>query len=214
MKKYSSVDEYIADFPANVREILEHLRRVIKESAPGAEESISYGMPGFKLNGHSLVYFSAWKKHIGFYGASSAVETFKKELAPYKILKGTIQFPLDKPMPLDLIGKIVKYLIHNFDALTGNKLAIIVVGEDDNGETEAVVFTGIARWEEGHLFLDRENEETFQLPDDTVERIKRTPTKISKIVHGAEFLVTMSIGPIPKGENPNDYVKTGLKWPK
>lgn len=116
MKKYSSVDEYIADFPVDIREILENIRRVVKESAPGAEESISYGMPGFKLNGQRLVYFSAWKKHIGFYGASSAVEPFKKELSSYKILKGTIQFPLEKPMPLDLIRKIVKYLASRFDS--------------------------------------------------------------------------------------------------
>ncbi len=214
MKNYTNVDEYIADFPANVREILENIRRVIKESAPEAEESISYGMPGFKLNGHSLVYYSAWKKHIGFYGASSAVETFKDELAPYKVLKGTIQFPLDKPMPLNLIKKIVEYLTNHFGWLTGKRLAIIAIGEDDTGKSEAAVFTGIARLNEGHLFLDREDEVKFQLPDDTIERIKRTPSDISKIVLGAEFFVTMSIGPIPEGEDPNDYIKTGLKWPK
>jgi uncharacterized protein YdhG (YjbR/CyaY superfamily) len=109
MKKYTSINEYIADFPPDVREILEKLRRVIKESAPGAEESMSYGMPGYRLNGNSLVYFAAWKKHIGFYGASSAVEAFKKELSPYKQLKGTIQFPLDRSFPYDLIGKIVRF---------------------------------------------------------------------------------------------------------
>jgi uncharacterized protein YdhG (YjbR/CyaY superfamily) len=119
IKKYTSIDEYVADFPANVREILENIRRVIKESAPGADESLSYGMPGFKLNGHSLVYFSAWKKHIGFYGASSAVEIFKEELSPYKILKGTIQFPLDKPLPLSLIGNIVKFRINEIMAKVG-----------------------------------------------------------------------------------------------
>ena len=111
MKKYASVDEYVDDFPPNVREILQNIRRVIKELAPGADESIKYGMPGFKLNGHRLVYFAAWKNHIGFYGASSAVEVFKKELSPYKILKGTIQFPLDKPIPYELIGKIVKHRV-------------------------------------------------------------------------------------------------------
>jgi uncharacterized protein YdhG (YjbR/CyaY superfamily) len=109
MKKYSSVDEYVADFPPNIREILNNLRRVIKESALQAEESISYGMPGYKLNGKALIYFAAWKKHIGLYGASSAVDAFKQELSPYKVLKGTIQLPLDKPIPLNLIGELVKF---------------------------------------------------------------------------------------------------------
>jgi uncharacterized protein YdhG (YjbR/CyaY superfamily) len=109
MKKYTSVAEYVADFPADVRETMEKMRHVIKASAPGAEELISYGMPGYKFYGQRLVYFSAWKKHIGFYGASSAVGTFKKELSPYKMLKGTIQFPFDQPIPLELIGKIVKF---------------------------------------------------------------------------------------------------------
>ena len=112
MKKYASIDEYVADFPPNVREILADIRRVIKASAPGAEESMSYGMPGFKLNGRGLVYFAAWKQHIGFYGASSAVDAFKAELAPYKMLKGTIQFPLDKPIPLALIGKLVAFRVN------------------------------------------------------------------------------------------------------
>jgi uncharacterized protein YdhG (YjbR/CyaY superfamily) len=120
MKKYSSVDEYVADFPPKIREILDNLRRVIKESVHGVEESISYGMPGFKLDGKSLVYFAAWKKHIGFYGASSAFETFQADLAPFKILKGTIQFPLDKPIPMELIGKIVKFRIA--EVLDGDSL--------------------------------------------------------------------------------------------
>jgi uncharacterized protein YdhG (YjbR/CyaY superfamily) len=109
MKKYSSVDEYVADFPPNIREILDNLRRVIKESVPGVEESISYGMPSYKLKGNDLIYFTAWKKHIGLYGASSAVDVFKEELTQYKILKGTIQFPFSRPIPYDLIGKIIKF---------------------------------------------------------------------------------------------------------
>ncbi len=109
MKKYTSVDEYVADFPPEIQKVLESLRRVIKESVPGVQEAIWYGMPGYKLDGQRLVYFSAWKKHIGFYGASSAVGIFKKEMAPFKMLKGTIQFPFDQPIPLELIGKIVKF---------------------------------------------------------------------------------------------------------
>lgn len=106
-----TIDEYIAKQQENIREILEELRRTIKESAPKAEEAISYGMPAFKLNGN-LVYFAAWKNHIGFYpGDSSANEAFKKELSPYKTSKGAIQFPLNKPIPLDVVKKIVKFRV-------------------------------------------------------------------------------------------------------
>ena len=107
-----TIDEYIANFPKNVRDVLEELRLVIRESAPSAEETISYAMPAFKLNGKSLVFFAAWKNHIGFYPAGpSAIKAFKKELSPYKQAKGTIQFPLDKPIPFDLVKKIVKFRV-------------------------------------------------------------------------------------------------------
>ena len=109
--QFKTIDEYIATFPRNVRDVLEELRRIIRESAPEAEEAISYGMPAFKLHGN-LVYFAAWKNHIGFYpGGSSAIEAFKKELSPFKQAKGTVQFPLDKPIPLDLVKKIVKFRV-------------------------------------------------------------------------------------------------------
>jgi len=109
--KFKTIDEYVATFPKNVRDVLEEFRRVIRESAPEAEEAISYGMPAFKLNGN-LVYFAAWKNHVGFYpGGSSAVEVFKKELAPYKQSKGTVQFPYDKPIPFDLVKRIVKFRV-------------------------------------------------------------------------------------------------------
>ena len=82
------------------------------ESAPEAEEAISYGMPAFKLHGKSLVYFAAWRSHVGFYPSGpSAIEGFKKELSPYKQSKGTIQFRLDKPIPFDLVRKIVKFRV-------------------------------------------------------------------------------------------------------
>ena len=110
--QFKTIDEYIAKFPKNVRDILDQLRRVIRESAPEAEEAISYGMPAFKLHGKSLVFFAAWKNHVGFYpGGSSAIEAFKKELSPYKQAKGTVQFPLDKPIPSDLVKKIVMFRV-------------------------------------------------------------------------------------------------------
>ena len=107
--KFKTVDEYITLQPKNVKPLLQQLRKTIKEVAPDAEELISYNMPGYKLKG-MLVYFAAWKEHIGFYGASSTlVEKFKKELSGYELSKGTIKFPLDLPLPLTLITKIVKY---------------------------------------------------------------------------------------------------------
>ena len=108
--KIETIDEYINSFPINVQNILEKLRKIIKESAPEAEETISYGMPTFKLNGN-LVHFAAHKNHIGFYPTSSGIEAFQKELAPYKSAKGSVQFPIDKPIPYELIKKIVIFRV-------------------------------------------------------------------------------------------------------
>jgi uncharacterized protein YdhG (YjbR/CyaY superfamily) len=107
----NAVDEYIAKFPKDVQAVLQKIRQTIHEAAPEASETISYQMPAFKLNGKNLVYFAAWKKHIGFYATPSGNEAFKKELARYKGAKGSVQFPLDEPMPFDLIKKIVKFRI-------------------------------------------------------------------------------------------------------
>ena len=107
-KKFQTVDEYISAFPADVQAKLKSLRRAIRKAAPQAEEGISYQMPAFKLNGN-LVYFAAYKNHIGFYPTSSGIEAFKKELSPYKWSKGAIQFPLDKPVPFDLVERIVVF---------------------------------------------------------------------------------------------------------
>ena len=104
---YESIDEYILSFPPEIQEILKKLRSVIKEAAPEAEEKISYKMPTFVLKGN-LVYFAAFKNHIGFYPIPSGITAFKAELAGYKQGKGSIQFPLDKPLPYDLISRIVK----------------------------------------------------------------------------------------------------------
>jgi uncharacterized protein YdhG (YjbR/CyaY superfamily) len=109
-KQIETIDEYIATFPKDVQDILEGLRQTIRDSAPGAEETISYQIPAFRLNG-VLVYFAAFKNHIGFYPTSSGVTAFKKELSQYEVSKGTIRFPIDKPIPFDLIKKIVKYRV-------------------------------------------------------------------------------------------------------
>ena len=106
----TNIDEYIAQFPQDVQEILQELRATIRAAAPEAEETISYQMPPFKLKGN-LVYFAAYKNHIGFYPAPRGIEAFKQELSAYKGGKGSVQFPIDKPLPLDLISKIVHYRV-------------------------------------------------------------------------------------------------------
>ena len=104
------IDTYISLHPENVKVILEKLRETIKEAAPEAEEVISYQMPAFKFHG-ILVYFAACKNHIGFYPTASVINVFKEELSAYKGAKGSVQFPLDKPLPLKLIKKIVQYRV-------------------------------------------------------------------------------------------------------
>jgi len=110
INKPDNIDEYIAGFPLEVQELLEQVRHAIKNVAPRAEEVISYGMPAFKLNG-ILVWFAAYKNHIGFYPHSSGIEVFKRELSKYKTSKGAIQFSMDKPLPLELIAEIVKFRV-------------------------------------------------------------------------------------------------------
>jgi uncharacterized protein YdhG (YjbR/CyaY superfamily) len=109
LKPSNEISGYIATFPKEVQETLKKLREIIKESAPEAQQSISYQMPTFKLNGKNLVHFAAFKKHIGFYPTPSGISSFAKELAQYKGAKGSVQFPLDKPIPFNLIRKIVKF---------------------------------------------------------------------------------------------------------
>jgi uncharacterized protein YdhG (YjbR/CyaY superfamily) len=107
---HESVDGYILQFPDEIQEILRAIRNVIREAAPDAVEKISYQMPTFVLNGN-LVHFAAFKNHIGFYPTPSGIEAFKQELAGYKGAKGSVQFPLNKPIPYALISKIVKYRV-------------------------------------------------------------------------------------------------------
>jgi uncharacterized protein YdhG (YjbR/CyaY superfamily) len=106
-----SIDEYIVGFPPETQKVLEELRALIKASAPGAIEKISYAMPTFDLNGHHLVHFAGYAKHIGFYPVPSGIEAFKEELKPYKSGKGSAQFPLGKPMPMDLIRRIIEFRV-------------------------------------------------------------------------------------------------------
>src|SRR5688572_19731972 len=110
-KKINTIDEYIAQFPKDVQEKLEKMRDIIHKASPKAEEAISYGIPTFKLNGKNLVHFGGFKNHASFFPASSGVKAFAKELAPYKVSKGTIQFPYDERLPIGLITKIVKFRV-------------------------------------------------------------------------------------------------------
>ena len=108
--KVATIDEYISGFPKPVQAILKEIRQTIKKAAPEAGEKIGYGMPTFTLNGN-LIHFAAYEHHIGLYPAPSGIEAFQKELSIYKSGKGSIQFPLDQPVPFALITKIVKYRV-------------------------------------------------------------------------------------------------------
>jgi uncharacterized protein YdhG (YjbR/CyaY superfamily) len=107
---YTTIDEYIKACPAGVRAKLEELRQLIRSLAPDAQEKISYQMPTFFLNGN-LVHFAAYSRHIGFYPAPSGISKFKAEVSGYKNAKGSVQFPIDEPLPLDLIRKIVQFRV-------------------------------------------------------------------------------------------------------
>lgn len=109
-QKFETVDEYIRAFPPDIRALLEKMRETIRDAAPGAEETISYGMPAFRLRG-ILVYFAAFKNHIGFFPTASGVAAFEDELSSYIHAKGSIRFPIDKPIPYDLVRKIVKFRV-------------------------------------------------------------------------------------------------------
>ena len=104
------IDEYIAGFPLELQQILQEIRMTIRKAAPDAEEAIKYQIPTFTLKGN-LVHFAAFKKHIGFYPTPTGIEQFKDELSVYKGAKGSVQFPLDKPMPFDLISRIVRFRV-------------------------------------------------------------------------------------------------------
>ena len=109
-KQARNIDEYIADFPVAVQPLLQKLRTTIRKAAPQAEEAIKYQMPTFVLNGN-LIHFAGYKNHIGLYPGSKPIEEFKDDLIKYRVSKGTVQFPLDKPIPVGLVGKITKFCV-------------------------------------------------------------------------------------------------------
>ncbi len=108
----NEIDRYIMQFPEEVQDILMKIRKVIKENAPQADELMAYGMPGYKTNKKPLVYFAAYKNHIGFYATPSGHSEFKDALSKYKQGKGSVQFPLDEPMPYELIERMVKFRVN------------------------------------------------------------------------------------------------------
>jgi uncharacterized protein YdhG (YjbR/CyaY superfamily) len=108
--KPTTIDEYIAAFPQDIQQILQQVRATIKEAAPEAKETISYAMPAFTFHGN-LIYFAGYKNHIGLYPTPAGIDEFKDDLSRYKGAKGSVQFPLDEPMPLDLITRITKFLV-------------------------------------------------------------------------------------------------------
>jgi uncharacterized protein YdhG (YjbR/CyaY superfamily) len=115
-KKFSSIDEYIETFPEDVRDILERLRQTIHAAAPGAVEAISYQMPTFKLNGKYLIHVGGWKHHIGLYPIPPGDEAFQEAIAAYKDAKSTVRFPLDEPIPYNLVTKMVTLRLEEIQA--------------------------------------------------------------------------------------------------
>lgn len=118
----NEVDDYIARFPAEVQQLLRQVRQAITAAAPEAQERISYQMPAYTLEGN-LVYFAAFKNHIGFYPTASGIERFQAQLAGYKWAKGSVQFPLDQPIPVELIGEIVRFRVEENRARAAAKRA-------------------------------------------------------------------------------------------
>ena len=159
-EKPANVDAYIVPFPENIRKILERVRMTVIRAAPGAEETISYGMPAYRYKGRVIIYFAGYKNHIGVYATPLAHAAFQKELSGYKQGRGSVQFPLDQPMPLDLIKRMVQFRIKQQDepltdifaglsaparrALQNNGIATL---EDlaRHTETEILSFHGIGK---------------------------------------------------------------------
>jgi uncharacterized protein YdhG (YjbR/CyaY superfamily) len=109
--KFTSINEYVATLPENAQKAMGEIIATIKENVPGAEEHISYNMPAFKVNGEYFIHFSAWKNHIGMYPIPAGNEAFQKQIEPYRSAKSSLNFPLDKPMPIKLIEKVIKFRI-------------------------------------------------------------------------------------------------------
>jgi len=120
-RRSESIDEYIRRFPASVQDVLEQIRRTIHQAAPGAVEAISYQMPTFKLGGKNLVHFAGYEHHIGLYPLPSGIAAFETELGPYARGKGSIRFPLDRPIPYDLVRRIVAFRVQEIQKSPGKK---------------------------------------------------------------------------------------------
>lgn len=116
----SVIDDYIANYPPDVQQILQKIRAIIREAAPEAQEKINYGIPTFTLNGN-LVHYAGFKNHVGFYPTPSGVEKFKKQLSKYEGAKGSVKFPLDQPIPYELIRKIAEFRVQEQRAKTKKK---------------------------------------------------------------------------------------------
>ncbi len=110
-KRFTTMEEYISSFPEEIQAVLEHVRQAIHHAAPEAAETMSYGIPTFNLHGKHLVFFAGWKRHLSLYPLPAGDEAFQQELAHYKRAKGSIQFPLDKPIPYDFVEQIVTFLM-------------------------------------------------------------------------------------------------------
>lgn len=117
----NEVDKYIAKFPEETQQLLKQMREIITSVAPNAAEGMAYGMPGYKLNKKPLVYFAGYKKHIGFYATPSEHEAFTQELSVFKQGKGSVQFPIDQPLPIDLVKCIVRFRVEEIN-LNGSKI--------------------------------------------------------------------------------------------
>ncbi|UII29885.1 DUF1801 domain-containing protein [Fulvivirga ulvae] len=126
----TEVNKYISGFSSDVQEVLKKIRTVIKDAAPEAEESMAYGMPAYKTHGKPLVYFAGYKNHIGFYATPSGHEEFATDLSKYKQGKGSVQFPLDQPIPFDLIKRIVEFRVkENSDKAAAKRSSIKKAGK-------------------------------------------------------------------------------------
>ncbi|HEX7543968.1 MAG TPA: DUF1801 domain-containing protein [Candidatus Limnocylindrales bacterium] len=119
-----SIDEYIAGFPAETQKVLREMRELIRASAPDATETISYAIPTFDLNGRHLVHFAGYARHLGFYPIPTGIEAFKKDFEPYKQGRGSVQFPLSRPLPADLIRRVVEFRVEENRGKTGSRTPI------------------------------------------------------------------------------------------
>lgn len=181
-QKPATIDEYIESFPKEVQAILQQIRKTVKQAAPGAEEKISYGMPTFTLDGHHLVYFAGYRKHIGLYPVPTGAKEFEKEFSKYKTSgKGSIQFPLDEPMPLGLIARIVKYRIQG---VKKNKYTHLLQGSDlrSIGKANQVVtrVKGQKDFDELFSLLSHPDRKVAMRAADAVEKITKTKASFLK----------------------------------